>query len=340
MKYKVTIFFSLIAIFLFIAFDGYSQRGSGRTPQPTFDFAKAETELAQLFDTVSRGSNHHIRYNANAKFLTLLKSTLAEDGAIDYPFSSVRCEKLMPPDKKFRLFNWMVRRDEGMEFFAVMMVYNERSKAYQIVQLVDESETVFDLPNAILGKDNWYGAYYTQVIQTEAGGRKHYTLLGWNGNDRTVNRRLIEILTFKPNGDLVFGANVFSNHRGQRERFVRRIFEYNSQGSMILRYDFQSYSEPVGEKPKPGQRPKERLVRANMIVFDRLVPQSPDLAGRREVYIAAGGVYDAYVWLDNRWTLKVDILAQNPAIPRSKRNATPQTRTSPEILHRPIQFGN
>jgi hypothetical protein len=338
MKYKVTKKNSLIAIFLLVAFYGYSQRGT-RTPHPTFDFAATEIELVALFDTISRGSNQHIRYNANAKFLTLLKSTLAEDGALDYSFSSLRCEKLMPHDKKFRLFNWLIRHDDGMEFFAVMMVYNERTKNYQIIQLIDESESIFDLPNAILGKDNWYGAYYTQLIQTKADGRTYYTLLGWNGNDRVVNRRIIEILTFKPNGDLVFGANIFTNLRGQRERFVRRIFEYSNKGSMILRYDFQSYSESVGT-PKPGQKPKERLVRANMIVFDRLVPQNSDLAGRREAYIAAGGVYDAYVWLNNRWTLKVDILAQNPAIPRSRRNATPQTRSSPESLHRPILFGN
>jgi hypothetical protein len=309
--------FSLIAILFFLVFNGYSQRGNQRVSAPTFDFSTAETELAQLFEAVAKGENEHIRYNANERFLNLLKNTLTEDGAIDHPFANLKCEKLMPPDKKFRMFNWMVRKEQGMEYFAVIMVHNERSNNYQIIQLIDESETIFDLPNAILDKDNWFGAYYTQVIQTEANNRKYYTLLGLNGNDRTTNRRLIEILTFKSNGDPVFGADIFTDVRGRKERFRRRIFEYSRRGSMILRYDVQSYSEPVGT-PKPGQRQKERLVRANMIVFDRLVPPNPDLAGRPESYIAAGGVYDAYVWLNNRWTLKIDIMAKNPEPPRRR----------------------
>jgi hypothetical protein len=317
MKYKVTKNFSLVVILLFLAFYGHSQRRAQHVSTPAFDFATVETELVQLFETVSRGENEHIRYNANERFLKLLKRTLTENGAIDYPFAHLRCEKLMPPDQKFRMFNWMVRREQGMEFFAVMMVFNERSKNYQIIQLIDESDAIFDLPNVILDKDNWFGAYYTTVIQTEANNRKYYTLLGWNGNDRTVNRRLIEILTFKANGDPVFGADIFTDVRERKERFRRKIFEYSRRGSMILRYDIQSYSEPVGT-PKPGQKQKERLVRTNMIVFDRLVPQNPDLASRRESYIAAGGVYDAYVWLDHRWTLKTDILARNPDPPRRR----------------------
>jgi len=318
MKYKVTKNFSLIAIWLFCAFYGHSQRGRQQIPTPTFDFANAEIELVQLFDSVARGSNEHIRYNANERFLTLLKSTLEENGAFDYPFTDLRTEKLMPPDRKFRMFNWIVRREQGMEFFAVMMVYIERTRSYRIIQLIDDSENTFDLPNIVLDKDTWYGAYYNQLIQTEAGSRKYYTLLGWNGNDRAINRRLIEVLTFRPNGDPVFGADVFTNHRGQRERFRRRVFEFSRRSTMILRYDSQEYSEIVGT-PKPGQRPKERLIRANMIVFDRLVPSNPDLMNRRESYIAAGGVYDAYVWKNNRWTLKIDVRARNPAPPRNRR---------------------
>ncbi|MCL2027573.1 MAG: hypothetical protein FWG79_03695 [Bacteroidales bacterium] len=311
MKYKDTKKISLIAIWLFLAFFGQSQRSNSRIPEPTFDFAKAEMELALLFDTLARGDNHHIRYNANERFLNLLKNILTENGAFDYPFAQLQVEKLMPPDKKFRLFNWMVRRDQGIEYFAVMMVYHERTKNYQIIQLIDESDIIFDLPNALLDKDNWYGAYYRQVIQTEHNGRKFYTLLGQNDNDRTLNRRLVEILTFKPNGDLVFGAEIFVGLRGRKERFRRHVFEFKRGSSMILRYDFQTYSEPIGT-PRPGQKQREKLIKSNMIVFDRLVPQSSDLASQREAYIAAGGVYDAYVWLNGRWTLKTDILARNP----------------------------
>ncbi|MCL2683243.1 MAG: hypothetical protein FWE63_07175 [Bacteroidales bacterium] len=318
MKNKVTKNISIIAIWLFFSSCGHSQQASQRIPEPTFDFAKAETELAELFDTVSKGENQHIRYDANERFLKLLKNTLAEKGAFDYPFVNLACQKLIPQDKKFRMFNWAVRRDDGIEYFAVMMVHNQRKKEYEIIQLIDGSDEIFDLPNAILGKDNWFGAFYSELIQTEANGRKYYTLLGWNGNDKTVNRRLIEILTFKPNGEPVFGADIFTNHRGRKENFKRRIFEHFRRGSMILRYDFQAYSEPIGT-PKPGQKQKEKLIKANMIVFDRLVPRNPELRGSTEAYVAAGGVYDAYVWINGRWTLKTDILARNPEPPKKRR---------------------
>lgn len=315
---KVTKNISIIAMWLFSTFYGYSQRSTQQTIEPTFDFAKAEMELVELFDTVSKGENQHIRYNTNERFLELLKSTLAEKGAFDYPFANLSCQKLMPQDKKFRMFNWAVRRDDGIEYFAVMMVHNQRKKEYEIIQLIDDSDGIFDLPNAILGKDNWFGAFYSELIQTEANGRKYYTLLGWNGNDKTVNRRLIEILTFKSNGEPVFGADIFTNRRGRKESFKRKVFEHTRRGSMILRYDNQMYSEPIGT-PKPGQKQKERLVRANMIVFDRLVPRNPEMINSRETYIAAGGVYDAFVWLNGRWTLKTDILARNPEPPKKRR---------------------
>ena len=324
MKHKVTKKISIIAILLLFSFYGVSQRAFQRSfqriSQPTFDFVRAEAELVELFTEVVRGETHQIRYNANLRFLELLKSTLAEEGAFDYPFADLHTEILMPPDRKFRLFNWMVRRESrGMDFFAVMMVRNEQTNTFRIIQLIDDGDAIFDLPNTVLNKNSWFGARYYQLIQTEHNGRRYYTLLGANANDRIVNRRVIEVMTFRPNGDPVFGADVFTGVGGRRERIRRKIFEFRHGRTMILRYDFQAYHEPIGgPPPRPGQPPRVRLVHTNMIVFDRLMPPNADLRGRREVYIAAGGVYDAFVWKDGRWTLKLDIRARNPAPPRQR----------------------
>ncbi len=303
MNYKVTKNISLLIFALLTSLSGMAQQA--------FDFAKAEKELTHLYDTLARGENQHIRYNANEQFLTLLQSTLEQNGAFDYPFEQLMCKKLMPKDKKFRLFNWFVRKEEGMEFFAVMLVHNEQKKTYQVLTLTDDSENIFDLPNVVLDKDHWYGAYYLEVIQTEGNGRTYYTFLGWNGNDKTIQQNLIEVLTFKPNGDLVFGANVFA---WRKEKFKRKVFEHSRKGTMILRYDYQVYTEPIpgAPKPKPGQKPKEKTIKAYMIVFDRLVPPNPEMLGNLETYIPAGGIYDALVWENNKWTLKTDVLARNP----------------------------
>ncbi|MCL2417276.1 MAG: hypothetical protein FWD02_05005 [Bacteroidales bacterium] len=320
MKYKVTKNISLIAICLFLAFCGHSQRGSQRQAQviaPTFDFETAEAQLAELFAVVTRGEAESIRYNANIRFLELLKNTLVEEGAFDHPFANLGTQILQPPDRKFRMFNWIVRRDLGMEFFAVMMVRVEHAEEIRIIQLIDESETIFDRSNAILEANNWYGAHYRQVIQTEGNdGRRYYTLLGWNGNDPAVSRSIIEVMTFRPNGDPVFGAAIFTDERGRRERFVRKVFEYARRSSMILRYDLQAYREPAPTRRHPQ---RHQYVETNMIVFDHLVPQcrsgtrTSDMRGRREAYIPSGGVHHAYIWLDNRWTLKPDIRARMPA---------------------------
>ena len=307
MKRKVTKNISLLAVWLFSAFCGVSQ-------QP-FDFAKAETDMAKLFDTLLKGETPDIRYDANERFLERLTGTLSEKDAFDYPFAQLPFEKLMPTDRKFRLFNWVLRKDESIEFFAVMMVYNERKKDYEIIRLTDDSDATFDLPHVVLDKDTWYGAYYTQLIQTEANDRTYYTLLGWNGNDKTINRRIIEILTFNSDDEPVFGADLFT---WKNEKFKRKVFEYSRKGTMILRYDYQAYSEPVGT-PKPRQKQKETLIKANMIVFDRLVPRNPEVSANPEFYVAAGGVYDALVWLNGRWTLKIDIMARNPDPPKSKK---------------------
>jgi len=317
MKYKVTKKISFIAICLFFAFCGHPQRRQAQVIAPTFDFETAETELVELFAVAARGETESVRYDANSRFLELLKNTLAEDGAFDHPFANLRMRILQPPDRKFRMFNWIMRRDQGMEFFAVMMVRTQQTGEFRIIQLIDESETTFDRSNAILGADNWYGAYYRQLIQTEGShGRKYYTLLGWNGNDPGVSRRIIEVMTFRPNGDPVFGAAIFTGYRGRRERFVRKIFEYSRRSSMILRYDFQAYREPAPTRRNPQNF---RYVETNMIVFDQLVPREFEMRGRRETYIPAGGLYHAFVWLDGRWTLKTDVRARVQTQPDQRR---------------------
>lgn len=280
--------------------------------QQAVDFSKNEITLSALFDTVARGDNQHIRYHANERFVELLKTVLAKKGAFEYPFDSIQCQKLSSRDEKIRLFNWAVRKEEGMEFFALLMVHNEKTKKYQTFQLVDDSDAIFDLPNAVLDKDHWYGAYYNTLIQTEANGRTYYTLLGWNGNDQAINRRVIEILTLKPNGEPVFGANVFS---WQREKLKRKVFEHSRQGSMILRFDYQSYIESFGGEGQ-GRKPKEKRIKAHMIVFDRLIPSTPGMSKNPETYVAAGGVYDALVWQNGKWTLKTDIIARNQNPPK------------------------
>ncbi|MBL4707435.1 MAG: hypothetical protein JKY48_03230 [Flavobacteriales bacterium] len=122
---------------------------------------------------------------------------------------------------------------------------------------------------------NWMGALYYKIIEKETEFNSYYTLLAWDGNDLLTNKKYIDILWFKPNGDIKFGAPLFKTNRKTRSRI---IFEFGGQHAMKLNYN---------EK-------------ADQIIFDYLVPLNPRLEGIYEYYYP-DVTQDAYMWDGKNW---------------------------------------
>ncbi len=269
------------------------------------DLNKKEQEINLLFDSVAAGSSQHVRFHANEQLILLLDTVLNAANAFDYSFSNLKITILKSSDNRFRMFNWMVPNDDGTYEYAAFAQYRpENSKAVRVVKFADQSYLLFNPEQTATTPDKWFGAIYSEIITEKANDKTIYTLLGWNGNSKVLNKRVIEVVSFKANGDLVMGqSNWFLLGKDRKKRM---IFEYNRKSSMLLRYDKQSYTDDK----KLNSKSKE--IKTYMIIFDRLIPKNPDLAGQREHYIAGGGVYDAFIFENEKWVFKADVKARNP----------------------------
>ncbi len=248
------------------------------------------------------------RAAANQKFKAELQNLLKDAKSYGLTFDSIsNLSVLSPPDNSFRIFNWMLPEKWGeMEFLGIIQIAPKNgSDKCHIIELHDKSQEIDEAEFKQLNNSNWFGALYYAMIPHETDEGINYTLLGWNGNNNTSNKKVIEIMQFDDKGNVVFGKNCFRD----QPMIMRRIFEYHEQTSMSLKYEEQSYFESDKDRMK-GKSKSEQ-----MIVFTRLYPLSPQLKGQYEYYYPSANVVDGYVFRDGQWTLYEHIDARNAASP-------------------------
>ncbi|HEX7415424.1 MAG TPA: hypothetical protein VF411_15380, partial [Bacteroidia bacterium] len=127
----------------------------------------------------------------------------------------------------------------------------------------------------------WFGMLYYNIISCG----DYYTLLGWDGNDKLISRKFIDVLSFKKDGSPVFGKEVFK----MPKKYPKRVmFEYNSAFTITLQYN--------------------EAVKA--IVFDHLIPKESYLEGQYQFY-GPDFSYDAFVLKHGKWNFEEDVDVKN-----------------------------
>ena len=241
------------------------------------------------------------RIKANNGFIPILKEVLSFDKSFKYPFDSLETLAILSPeDKSFRLFNWILRKDNGTyDYFCLIHYNNKKKKKFEIIELFDKSETIRNEKFEDLDSKNWYGALYYEIIYIKKSGRKYYTLLGWDGNDGRSTKKIIEPIYFSGKNKVKFGLPVFKLKDKTRPK--RIILECDSKSSFSLKYD------------KNNKR----------LIFDQLVPIKKELKGMHEYYIPEG-TYNSFNYENGKWILNEDIDARNK---QTKTN----TKKSPKM---------
>jgi hypothetical protein len=253
----------------------YSQSNEDTVYNLYLDFIHSKTSQSKL-------------ENSN-KFLEGLKLALSDDTKSEFAFDSLRKYKVMivSPDKLVRIFTWEVEAEDGTHtYYGYIQSYNKRSKKYEVYKLNDKSEGMRDPENATLDNTKWFGAYYYQIIFVKHKRKKYYVLLGWDGNNRITNKRLIDVLYFTDKGFPKFGDGIFSAENGKTKK--RIIFEYQAGLFVSLKY----------EEDKEA------------IVFDHLSPSNPNLEGQFSFY-GPDFSYDMMQFKDGKWLYIKDIIPQN-----------------------------
>ena len=240
---------------------------------------KEEDSLQSISLQIVQGRTAAERFAADSQFTKIFVRALKNKNSFYYPFNSLTTiSKLIPEDSTFKIFTWQMVVNDNVtrQHGAIQMKTDDGS--LKLFPLIDKSDITINKEDTIGNNFGWMGAVYYKLIEKHAFGKNYYTLLGYDENNISSNKKIIEILTFN-NGEPIFGGSYFSFQDNSviKKHNARYIMEYKKNASPRLTYD-------------PDQ---------DMIIYEHLISESGE-PQKKYTYIPDGD-YEGLKWIDGRW---------------------------------------
>ena len=240
---------------------------------------KEEDSLQSISLQIVQGRTAAERFAADSQFTKMFVRALKNKNSFYYPFNSLTTiSKLIPEDSTFKIFTWQMVVNDNVtrQHGAIQMKTDDGS--LKLFPLIDKSDITINKEDTIGNNFGWMGAVYYKLIEKHAFGKNYYTLLGYDENNISSNKKIIEILTFN-NGEPIFGGSYFSFQDNSviKKHNARYIMEYKKNASPRLTYD-------------PDQ---------DMIIYEHLISESGE-PQKKYTYIPDGD-YEGLKWIDGRW---------------------------------------
>jgi len=287
MRIKVVLIIFIFGMLLMSPF-----RGSAASPLDSISLLRTyEDSMKSLQYLRINARSDKEKDEANSQLFALMNKALLVPGSFNYPFDSLKTMGFCTAsDKQIRIISWDVPKSGcNFGYYGFIQSYNTRKKKYDLFVLEDHSADIPNPKTAICTPNKWIGMLYYKIINEK--GSKIYTVLAWQGYNKLVTHKIIDVITFNNEGIPSFGKAVYmklpSTFKGSQKRI---IFEYSAQVSMSLRYD-------------PAK---------HMILFDRLGPIDEGLQGQHQYYGPSFDV-DGLLWKNGAWEYVKDVQARNPS---------------------------
>ena len=278
---------------------------SGSSPEDTLSrqavltLQRLERDMMQLGDSMLDAHSDEAKINALRRYVPMLVRALKVDYSFYYPFDSLRFMfKLKPEDGRFRMLNWNLQLEDGaFRYFGAIQMAPGQPSQQPVYPLFDRSP---DLDasgrphDTLLGPDQWYGAQFYAIRRFPQPGDSswQYVLLGWDGHQPGNNRKIIDVIRFRENGEPQFGAPIFE--RGPSASgpssedpmmATRRFFTFKEDAYMTLRF--------IPERP--------------LIAIANLVPFKDPATGQQ--HMVPDGGYNYYQCRDGRFFFGEDLFS-------------------------------
>lgn len=272
----------LINLLLIFHLNLFSQKGNSKL------VSEYEDTLKVIAYDIMHGDSEKKRVTANNIFIKNLTEVLQYEKSFSYPFDSLPTIAIIrSPDKTFRIFNWLLRKDNNTyDYYAFIHHYNKKRKKYELINLIDNSANIRNPEQADLDANNWYGSLIYDIAYIKKPGMSYYTLLSYDLNDQYSRKKIIDVMYFAGKNKIKFGLPIFKKLDGNTQNRV--ILEYDSKTSISLKY-----------------HKKEKR-----IIFNHLVASSKDLEGLYEYYIPEG-TFNSYNYKNGKWWLEHDVDIRN-----------------------------
>ena len=201
------------------------------------------------------------------------------NNSFNYSFDSlISISRLSPADSTFKIFTWQlnINDDVTRQHGAIQMRTSDGS--LKLFPLIDKSESTSNILDTIGNNFAWIGAVYYQLIEKQSQNKKYYTLLGFDENNISSNKKIVEVLTFNK-GLPVFGGNYFNP--------VNEIFA-DAGNRFIMEYKKDAGPRLIYDKD------------LDMIVYEHLISETSE-PQKKYTYIPDGD-YEGLQWKNGRWT--------------------------------------
>lgn len=270
--------FVLMLVIVFGATTVYTQNLSERD---IADMQNKEKSLMQYAGDMILAPLPSDRFAADSIFIRQLVQCLKTTYSFYYPFDSIKTVSILyPSDSSFRIFTWQVKRDEAYFRHHGAIQMNTKDGKLKLFPLLDVSDFVAEPVDSVRSNKNWIGAIYYSMVEKEFEGKKYYTLLGYDDNDFTSTRKWIEVLSFNPNGEPVFGGNYFeypADGLKPDPPVSRMLIEFKKDAGVRITYDPE----------------------LDLIMMDHLI--SLENTPEKKYTLVPDGDYEAFEWKKGRW---------------------------------------
>lgn len=249
---------------------------------------KMESKINAQLKVVRMAKDDQMRLLENESLQTMIESILDYPGTFDYPFASFETmSTISSPDGAFRLFNWNIEDNNGMNSHYCYMILPNGNKPNEVIKFEEDNFSIPPRPENTLTPNHWYGALYYKIVPVKKGSKMLYTVIGYDGGSRSTNKKILDVFYFKGK-KLRLGYPVFQESKDSKRVLKRVFFEYSEKATIGVNWNAQ----------------------LDAIVFDHLVPETPNLAGMYDFYVP-DMTYDGYHWESGLWQYREDLIAVN-----------------------------
>jgi hypothetical protein len=240
--------------------------------------------LEKLFSRLVSSTADSARIRINDSIMVIIDSYAESDSVMRHKFDNMRfLGQIKSPDSKLKIITWNLLLS-GLKSRYYCYFINRSGKTNKVYKLTGMYREEPARTDTTYTRDNWYGALYYDLRPVRQGNQIYWMLLGIDYGNPAITRKIIDVLSFTPEDSMIFGKKWFEN--GKVTKF-REVLEYSSSAVITLKF-----------------------LSDRSIVFDHLVPVSPDLKGKKEYY-GPDYSYDSFNFEKGSWKLKINIDVRN-----------------------------
>lgn len=244
-------------------------------------FVAEVDSVNNLFNEILSSKTDKQKREINNYLVAYMREYLKSTASFNADFSTVKnLSVLQSDDNQLRVYTWNLNYDDGSFQYFGFLQYKDK-KGLKVYFLDDKKFGAQDEMRLYQSYSEWYGALYYEIITKKWNSYTYYTLIGWDGADFKINRKVVEVLYFDRKSIPLFGKKLFKLNRTNTGRL---IFEYADRVAMIIRYN---------EKQ-------------DMIILDHLAPPEQKYNNMFQYY-GPDFSYDAFIFRGGKWILQEDI---------------------------------